>query len=320
MKQLVVHVLRGSTVESEHAIDAVVMDSKGKIVSAYGDSQRLTFPRSAIKMSQALVFVESGALQKFDLNEEHIALACASHWAEPRHVELARQWLKKISLDESVFACGPHYPADEKAVQAMIKRDEKPTAVHNNCSGKHLGLISATLAHGQNPRGYADYHHFIQQKLRQVLSQISGYSFEQAQWGIDGCGIPTYAVPLQVIARLIADAMSRERIIAAIQKNPTLISGTEGLCTKMIQVTKGRVIAKTGAEGVYTALDLRQNLVFALKVKDGQTRASQAAILKLLQVQGALSEEEYTRILPPQGNKILNWAGTEVGEIRVLEP
>jgi len=327
---LIAQILRGQTVESSHLIDAVVVDSRGKVVESFGQISNPTFPRSAIKMIQALALLESGASDAFALSLKRISLACASHQGEEIHTSEVRDWLDKIGLSSSSFECGAHYPYDEQTKFKMIRENQKPSALHNNCSGKHCGMLTTALFLKENPAGYSKYDHPVQVRLRKILGELAGINYDLAPWGIDGCGIPTYAIPLEKMAvsmsALLAESDSSsvrkqaaQHILQAVTAEPEMISGTKGLCSKIIRISNGRSIAKTGAEGIYAGLIPAQGLAMALKVRDGATRAAELAAVHLLQKFKGLNESETSQVLPLTDAVLTNWSGTKIGEGLIIE-
>ena len=324
---ITVEVTRGGLVESMHIAHAVISDQDGKIIQTFGDAEFLTYPRSAIKMIQALSFVESGAVERYDLQDRHVAIACASHLGEEQHIQVIQEWLDRIGLSEDDLECGAHEPSSKVAYQRMILAHEKPNRMHNNCSGKHCGILTTCLQMGWDPQGYLRWDHAAQVRIRKVLSEVSGLNYENVPWGVDGCGIPTYAVPLKAIAQMMS-VMIREknltaerkaatkRILAAVGREPHMISGTEAFCTEVTIISEAKTFAKTGAEGVYTALIPDRGIAIALKVQDGAYRASQAVVMELMHRLGGLTEPQYSnlrnRISPLQ-----NWSKDVVGEIRI---
>jgi L-asparaginase II len=327
---LSVNIFRGKTQESRHLVDAVVVDSHGKVIESFGDCEQLVFPRSAIKMIQALPLLESGAAEKLKLSEKEIALACASHKGEPQHTEVVQVWLARLGLGEKDLECGSHWPSDEATKFAMICEGKKPCAFHNNCSGKHAGFLSTAVYLGEPTANYIQYDHPVQKNLRRVLSEISQYNYDHASWGVDGCGIPTYAVPLKVIAKAMAallpeasaDSLRKaaaKKILSAVSSEPSMISGTQGLCSRIVRISDGRAIAKTGAEGVYTALIPEKGIALALKVRDGASRASELAALYLIEKLGGLTSTEAENLRASTAAVIKNWVGLKVGHSVVSE-
>ncbi|MBX3041998.1 MAG: asparaginase [Bdellovibrionaceae bacterium] len=324
---LVVEVLRGPVVESVHQVIAVIADDRGLVMGFNGNHDYLTYPRSSIKKLQALPLLESGAVEKLDLDDRMLALACASHSGEKQHLLVASQWMEKIQAKEDLLRCGPAWPRHEATKFEMIRKDLKPSRILHNCSGKHLGLISACLALGISPLDYHKWDHPIQVKIRKALSDMMKIDHEKLPWGIDGCGIPTYSVPLQSIAIGMAQMLSSslgearkfscQRIFDAVRKHPQLIGGSDEFVSIVNEKTNGRVIAKAGAEGTYTAVLPEKRLAFALKVHDGGTRAANVAMAGLLRHLGGLSEAEFNTLREFTHPVVKNSRGESVGEIRL---
>ena len=289
---------------------------------------RRSFPRSAIKPVQALALVESGAADAFNLDDAEVALACASHHGEARHVEKVAAWLPRLDLTVADLECGAHLPYDQEAMAALLRRGEAPTALHNNCSGKHSGFLTLARHQGWPCRGYIQMTHSVQQRVLGVLEGMTGLDLTSAPWGVDGCGIPTLAVPLGnlalAMARLSDPADQPERRQAACQRvrqamtnEPWMVGGSESFCSQVMDATKGRALVKTGAEGVYCGSFPELGLGVALKAADGAGRAAEVAMGHLLQRLEVLTPAE-TEALGGQLHPCLtNRAGTLVGEIRV---
>jgi L-asparaginase II len=317
-----VQVIRGTFVESSHNVSCVVVDELGNRVHSFGDSERVTSPRSASKLLQALPFVASGAVDHFKLSDRHICLSCASHNSEDFHLELVDDWLKAVGLDEDCFFCGSHWPYHEPTKHRWIQQGKVPTPKVNNCSGKHLGIMTTALYHQEDVKSYYQYDHPRQKEIRRVLSEVTQFNHDEAKWGIDGCGIPTYAVPLYNIALgfsylicskgVSADLQkASSRIISAIRKHPLYIAGTNEFNSNVISQTEGRCVLKLGAEAVYCGVLPEKGLAFALKTNDGSSRASEAATRWLLNRLG----EKNIAVEQP----VKNWKGHEVGKIKVLD-
>lgn len=324
---LVVEVVRGPVVESQHAVMYALADERGVIAGYAGNLDYLTPPRSCIKMLQAIPFVESGALEKFQLDDEMLALACSSHRGEKAHLMVAHRWLEKIKSSESVLWCGPSWPTHEATRHEMIRKGLTPSPLIHNCSGKHLGLISTALAHGENPAGYHEFNHPVQLRLRTMLTDFTRFEHGKAPWGVDGCGIPTYAVPLQNIAIGMSGLLSggpkgskteiTRRILEACKRHPVLVSGTDEFATVLMEKTHGRVIVKPGAEGTYAGLLPEKGLAFAVKVHDGHNRAAEVAVAAILRSHGGLTEAEFNDLRAFTNPRVKNSRHADVGEIRV---
>lgn len=325
-----VEVLRGPVVESQHQVMAVVIDERALPVAYWGNTDFVTYPRSAIKMLQALALLESGAAEAFHLTDAEIALACSSHAGEKKHIEGVAEFMKKTGVHEEQLFCGGHWPGNEAAAHEMIRKGAKPTPIVNNCSGKHTGIICTCLHLKENPAGYQNYEHPAQVRLRKVLSEVMRVDHNKLPHGIDGCGIPTYAVPLQNMAMgMLALINPKEserrreaakRILDAVKHEPFYVGGTHRFSTEVIQHTRGSCIVKNGAEGVMCGVIPEKGLAFAVKAEDGAGRAVDAATGYILQKLNVLKEAEVAKLKPIFEPKIKNWKGLEVGSIRVSAP
>ena len=312
-----VEVTRGGRVESVHGVDvAVARDGGGRLAARAGSPDRVVFARSAVKPFQALPLVEDGVLARYGLGPEALALACASHSGEPRHVAVARSMLEAIGLPESALACGPHPPFDDGAANALRAAGEKPGRIHNNCSGKHAGMLALASAHGWPTDGYHEAGHPVQERMLDEIARWSGVDRSAIGTGVDGCGVVTFALPLRGLARafaaLAAAAEAGEAgpvaVVEAMTRHPFLVGGTDRLCTRLMEVTEGRVLAKVGAEGVYGAVDLDEGTGIGLKARDGAKRAGEVALLGVLEALGALR--------PGELDALGRWASPDVRNTR----
>ncbi len=321
---VVIEVTRGPVVESRHEGIAAVVKSDGTVVASWGDIDAPILPRSANKPIQAMAFVESGAVERFGLGDEHIALSCASHSGEPRHVETVRAWLASVGLGEGDLECGTHAPRLPETVEALIRANAVPTAAFNNCSGKHSGFLTTAVQYGEPTNGYIKYDHPVQRRLRDVMSDLCGADAHAFPHGTDGCGIPTLATPLKSLARAMASmadpsrlsnkhAEAAIRIRAAMNAEPFMVAGSGRFCTRINGALPGVVQVKTGAEGVFCAMLPTLGLGVALKMWDGAGRASEVAMAALLDHLGVLPAGQRDEILHPA---IKNVVGLLVGEVR----
>jgi L-asparaginase II len=329
---LTVNVIRGDSIESRHHVHAVAMNSKSEVLETFGDAELMMFPRSAIKMIQALILVESGAYKKFDLDLRHLALACASHHGEEIHTTLVNEWLQKLDLTAQNLVCGAHWPSDDIRSREMAKLDIKPSKLHNNCSGKHTGFLTVAKTLGMPIEGYEKYDHPLQVALRQVFTDLSSVNYDKVAWGIDGCSIPTYFVPLKSMASALATFLpganqpaARKEAMAlllkAMSKHPELVGGShDSYCTEIGQLTHGKVIAKIGAEGVYAAIVPELDLVIAIKAEDGAFRACETSVATLVNyfVEQKKAGKEFSIPQKLSSPTQKNWAGEEVGKIQVV--
>ncbi|MGC4410212.1 asparaginase [Rhizobium rosettiformans] len=325
-----VEVTRGQLVESRHRGMAVVIDAEGAIVFSAGDVDSGVFPRSACKAMQALPLVESGAADAYGFGNRELALACASHSGEPEHVATAAFMLKAAGRDESVLECGAHWSSHQSVLIDQARTLDKPTALHNNCSGKHSGFVCTCVHTGEDPRGYAGFDHPLQQAIRAIITDLTGAVLSRDNCGTDGCSIPTYAVPLTGLARgfgkLVTGkgleplrAAAARRLINACMAEPFYVAGTKRFCTKLMQVAPGRIFAKTGAEGVFCALLPDKGLSFAVKAEDGATRAAEAMIAALLARHFDADSEERAALMKLAHHGMTNWNGLSVGTVRTTD-
>lgn len=303
MNPVLVNSWRGSAIENRYRGAVAIVESSARVVSGLGDIQRPVFPRSAIKFLQAVPFVESGALEHYELDERHIALACASHNGEPAHVDVVEPWLARLGLDENDLECGASLPMHQGVAFELAEQGRGPERTFHNCSGKHLGLLSTTLHLGENTRNYRLYNHVAERRWFDVLESMSNTRVTQLPWGYDGCGIPALALPLQRIALAMArfadpERSGRERrdVIARIHRalgeHPYLVAGKERLCTALMERLAPRVLVKVGAAGVYTACLPERGIGIALKIDDGNDRAARVALGAALQLVGELDDED----------------------------
>ena len=327
---ITVEVTRGQLVESRHRGLAVVVDAEGHIVFSAGDVDAGVFPRSACKAMQALPLVESGAADAYGFGDRELALSCSSHSGEPEHVATAAAMLKAAGLDESVLECGAHWSSHQSVLIDQARTLEKPTALHNNCSGKHSGFVCTCSHTGEEPRGYAGFDHPLQEAIRAIMTDLTGAVLSRDNCGTDGCSIPTYAVPLTGLARGFGKlatgkglepirAAAARRLINACMAEPFYVAGTKRFCTKLMQVAPGRIFAKTGAEGVFCALLPDKGLSFAVKAEDGATRAAEAMIAALLARHFEEDSEEQAALMRLANHGMSNWNGLHVGSVRVTD-
>ena len=320
-------VIRGQMVESQHHAVVAVVDAHGGIVQAWGDVDLPIYGRSAIKPLLAIPLLETGAADHFKLGAAEIALATASHNAEPRHVDTVTSWLQRIGLGVDDLECGPHYPIREPFMRAMVQAREEPTRAHNNCSGKHAGFLTTAVHVGEPTKGYIQYEHPVQQRLLGVLEQMSGCELGDAPRGIDGCGIPVIAIPVANTAFAMAQMadphhLSRERakacnrILAAMMAEPFMVAGTDRFCTVLMSAIPGKAAIKTGAEGVYCAALPEHGLGICIKVIDGAGRAAEVVMGQVLRHLGVIDDEMAATLANSLAPTVKNWAGTPTGQVR----
>ena len=317
-------VRRGARVESQHRVAYAVADADGRLLEAAGDVDREVFPRSAIKPLQAIALVESGAADRFAVSEQELALACASHSGEPEHVALVRAWLARLGLDASALECGAHPPSHAPSAQRLTAAGRPPERVHNNCSGKHAGMLTLARHLGASVAGYSLPDHPVQRLVAEMLRELAGLTALPTP-AIDGCGVPTWPIPLGRLAAAFARfahparlpatrARACARLQAAMLAHPHLVAGTDRACTEIMTAAPD-VLVKTGAEGVYAACLLTRRLGLALTVEDGAGRAAPVALLALLRALGALGAKAAASLAGRMQPELHNHAGVVVGRI-----
>lgn len=290
---ILVEQTRGDWVENRHRGAFVIMDAKGRIIAAEGDIGRAVFPRSAIKSMQALAMVTSGAIDRFELTDEELALACASHQGEDFHVSGVTHFLDHVGLTPAALECGAHAPTFGPAREALRASGAQPTALHNNCSGKHSGMLSVARALGVSTEHYVERDHPVQLAVRAAIETVTGETLSVDRCGRDGCSIPTWAAPLSGFARGFARmatgeglpqplAQAARRIFDAATAHPHLVAGTDHLDTLVMRAFGGRVMQKGGAEGVQCGAIRDKGWGYALKIDDGNMAASQLSVANLL--------------------------------------
>lgn len=319
-----VEVWRGERVESRHRVALAVVDAAGRSLLEAGDVAAPVYPRSAIKPLQALPLIESGAADARAVSAEELALACASHGGEAMHVERVAAWLARLELDASNLACGAHPPLHRPTAEAMLCEGREPTRLHNNCSGKHTGMLATALHLGAPVEGYERREHEVQRRIEDVLCRMSGER-ELVRPGVDGCGVPAWCLPLRGLALAFARFAAPEglehgrgeaarRITDAMRTHPGLVAGTGRCCTAVMEALPG-VLVKTGAEGVFVAALPGRGIGVALKAEDGAGRAAEVAVLAVLDALGALDEAARERLAAFAFPEIRNAAGLVVGRI-----
>ncbi len=324
---LKVAVYRGQNIESRHAISAVVVNSDGHIEAGWGDYKSKIYPRSSIKSIQALAVVTSGAADIFNVSDIELALASASHGAEPQHVSAVELWLNRLGLSANDLECGAHLPSNHEAMLNLLDSHHPFSAFHNNCSGKHTGMLAATLAMGEKTLGYTHKNHPVQKYIKKIIEEFCSEFVDSDSIAIDGCSIPTFFMPMKSLALAMArlgspDNFSEkyrsasERIFKANVENPFFVAGTGRYCTEIMLELRGNGLVKTGAEGVMFAALPRIKSGVVIKVQDGATRAAELAMSWILRELGQLSEDSYKKFSEIE---LKNWNKISTGSIKMTE-
>lgn len=328
--EILAKVIRGETIESVHRGHLIIVDGEGKTVFSLGNPETVTFWRSSAKSFQAIPVLTSGAAERFGFSEKEIALACGSHSGERMHTETAAAMLEKCGLSEADLRCGAHLPFDEKRAAEMLRDDEKPTQLHNNCSGKHAAMLAFAKHEGADLASYELLTHPLQQAILDCVAEFSDIPRTEIKVGIDGCAAPNFAIPISAMAKSFArlvfpsdafDDETREacrRIVSATLAHPEMIGGTDRLDTMIMQAARGKIVSKIGAEGVYSAgvlpsPEYKTGLGIAFKIEDGDDKRARAVVLvellRQLEILGANDLPDISPLL------IKNRRGDTVGRV-----
>jgi L-asparaginase II len=322
--------VRGSTVESIHRGHFIVLDGDGKVVRFAGEPRTVTFLRSACKPFQTIPLITSGAVEAFGFTDEEVALACASHSGEPRHLAIVQRMLEKIGMSEADLRCGSHMPFNAAESERLMRAGQRPTQLHNNCSGKHAAMLALAKHIGTSTKDYDDADHRVQRRILRCISDMTETPVGNIGVGIDGCAVPNYAVSVTAMARSflklihpvgLHPAVQRavQRVASVMLRYPELIGGSERLDTMLMQAARGRLISKVGADGVWCGAVLPHErystgLAMALKIEDGDDLFSRpVVVVQLLRSLGILANDDLLELSPMP---IKNRRGEVVGHIR----
>lgn len=322
-----VEVIRGNTVESIHKGDIVIVNSEGKIVHELGNAGRITFFRSVAKPFQAIAALETGIVEEYGLGLNEIALMIASHSGEKEHINTIKGMMEKTGISEDMLKCGVHEPVNREAAKQLALKGESPTRLHCNCSGKHIGLIAASKLKNTDVREYYRESHEIQKDIKSIISEFCNVELEEMETGVDGCGLPIYAVPLKNIALSYANlcdmefkkgkySKSQNYVLSAMTMYPEMVAGKGRLDTEIMKKFGDRMISKAGAEGVYCAGIIGKSIGIAIKIDDGNSRAVGPAILDILVQMKIIDKSEAEPLKNFWKPPVLNHNKEIVGKIR----
>ncbi|MFP6721674.1 MAG: asparaginase [Candidatus Poribacteria bacterium] len=319
---------RGTITETVHRGAIAVVDTKGNLQYAAGNPELVTFMRSAAKPFQLLPTIEAQAIEKFKLKPAEISVMCASHSGEDFHLELVRQILKKTGLTEEALQCGPHLPGHMPTQLKMIRNCQEPTAIHSNCSGKHTGMLMGCQIKGFPTEGYLGLSHPIQQEILHTVAKVGEMSTNDIGVAIDGCGVPTFALPIDKIA-LLFSRLADPSLTTTIQRQkglnnirnamiayPKNMSGSGRFCAALMQQFPNQVVLKSGAAGVYGIGLPNQGLGIGLKIENGLGEPRYAAVLTVLRKLDLLPRDGLDRLWHQFCPSVKNYHHQTVGETR----
>ncbi len=326
MTKICTFITRGKKIESLHHAKCLVVGNNKEILLSTNNDNDIIFPRSAIKLFQAIPFVASGAATIYNLNSKQIALSCSSHSAEPSHVNQLSKWLKKLKLKNNSLQCGIHNPLNSNSSNILLLSGKKPNQLHNNCSGKHLGMISGSLANKYEIKNYLEFDHPYQQIIRKTLEQFTESQIVKKNYGIDGCSAPQYAFKINNLSTALLNLVKSydkqfiynqeiNTLLNSILKNPFMIAGKNRFDTDLIKISNSKIFCKGGAEGVFLFAHLRKKIVGVIKISDGNERAIPSIVCLLLDKLKITSPSENLQLENWKNIKIRNHAKNITGEI-----
>lgn len=317
---------RGGSLESIRRGHVVVVNDRGELVHSIGDDECRTFFRSAVKPFQILPLMESDFFESYGFEDRHIAVMVASHSSQPEHTKVVREVLKKAGVMEADLECGVHAPAHEPSRDRLVRSGRTPSAIHNNCSGKHAGMLALAKGNGWPLTGYIHADHPVQIAVRRAVQEATGVVLDDKLSGIDGCGIPTHSAPIRGLAlgfaRMATGAFDGRREAAMIRvresmmKFPVLIAGEGRGDTDLMATRPGAVFTKVGAKGVLGMGIPEQGLGVAIKIEDGFLADIGLAAMHVLSLLGVSPWEREKPDRAATTQVIRNWAGKEVGTDR----
>jgi L-asparaginase II len=325
LSEILVNVYRNNLIESIHRGDIAAVNEKGQNIFSFSNHEKITYWRSAAKPVQALPVVFSGAYEKYNLSEKELAVICSSHNGEQEHVDAVLSILDKIGLDESALLCGVHPPLHNKTARSIWRKGDEPRAVHNNCSGKHAGLLTLCKYYGWSINDYYKPEHPAQRLILETIAEVSTYSEEDIILGVDGCGVVVFGLPLIKMAYTYyclanSDCLvpkyqeAAKLIVKSMEKYPEMIGGTDRFNTDLMKVTGNKLFAKMGAEGVF-CLGIHDKLGIAVKIEDGNFRAIPPVVIEILSQLNILSKEEEEKLSKYHYPDIYNHHKKIVGRI-----
>jgi len=301
--EILVEALRNDLIDRTHRGHVAVVDAGGRLVQYAGDPMHVTYMRSSAKPLQAMALVETGASEAFDLDDREISVACASHSAQPEHVNAVQSMLDKAEVSQDELRCGSHPPIHRKSMADLYRQGGEPQSIHSNCSGKHSGMLAVCAHMGWPTDDYRASDHPLQELLLDSFAEMAGIPVEDVHLGIDGCGVPVFGVSVAAMARSFAQmvdssdlsakkAAAAKRVVGAMQKHPLLVAGEGRVCATLNGLDEGRFMGKGGALGVYCAASVESGLGVAVKIEDGNGQAAAAAALEALAQLALFTDED----------------------------
>ncbi len=326
MKEITTNFTRSNFVESSHKVKILVKNLNGKTLFSSGNEKDVIYPRSSIKIFQAIPFIESNAVKFYKLNSKKIALACSSHRGENFHIKELQSWIKTIRIKKKILQCGIHNPLNVQATENLLRSNKVANELYNNCAGKHLAMITSCIINKYNIKNYLKFDHPHQISIRNIFEKFSKSKIKKKNFGVDGCSAPQYSFKIKDIAEMLINLnksyinkfdYSKEIniLVNAIIKHPKLIGGTDSLDSNIIKISNKKILCKGGAEGVFLFTDLKKGIVGVIKVVDGNERAIPSVIYNLFKKFKIMNNSELSSLKNFYKFKLINHAKVVVGSI-----
>ena len=316
---------RGGNTDGVYYGSVAVTDSTGRLLFSYEEPDYKAFLRSSVKMFQAIPVVLSGAAERFGFGDAELSICCASHTGASYHLEAAAGILRKTGLDPSALRCGAHEPADRTERDRLIRENEAPSQLHNNCSGKHAGMLATCLAQGWPLESYLEIDHPLQIWIHELISEYAGVPRRELVTAMDGCSLPTCYLPIATISTMLARFVERagrdgaeQRILAATAACPEMIQEAGAFDTELTRVLAGRGIAKRGAMAIHVVgvdTDRYGPIGITVKLEDGNNDSVPIAVMSVLKQIGILSESQHQELRRFETIHLANWRGIDVGDM-----
>ena len=326
MAKIKTYVTRGNIVESIHESKCLILDNNNKVLYTTNHQNDLIYPRSAMKVFQAIPFIVSKAHKKYRLTEKQIAISCSSHYGEQEHIKVIKEWIKKLGINEKQLLCGIHNPLNLLSSNKLLLSGTKPRQIHNNCAGKHLGMMSACLMYGYGIKDYVNLNHPYQILIRKILKHFMQCQILQKHKGIDGCSAPQYAFPLKNLSIAMINLIKTfneeskytnevRLILNSIKKYPTLTGSKTKYDSQLMLATNGKIFAKWGAEGVLMFAHKHKKVGGVIKVKDGNERALPSVSNEILKKLKIINSKELKKLSNWSNQQLYNHAKIKIGNI-----
>lgn len=326
---ILVEVYRANVLESFHRGTVCVVDENNQVVFSKGHINQICYPRSAMKFIQVLPLIALGGIEKFSFTLEEIAIMCGSHNAEQEHLRVVESILSKIGLSKGELFCGPQYPSSKRDAEQLIKDNKKPEHIHNNCSGKHAGMLALCQLLNVPTTDYINPEHPIQQLILEYVEKLYEYPRQKMTTALDGCSAPIYSIPVinQAIAfkNLVHNnyetklAQACKIVIEAVSKYPFMVAGSKRYCTDLMQLCAPQIIGKTGAEGIFCISLREQKMGVCIKIDDGKMLPQYNVAQAFVEATGLFYKETLQPLHHYLQNDLTNFNQFTTGEIKAVD-